>query len=140
MRGPKSFRTFYDLGLRPFLYGNAGFRRSQVNTNNFAHVQYLLLIYCSARSAGPSPVSQLRSTTSVNAQRDYEAHSFRLYKNGLRGLQASEQLQFLRFNRIPCGEIIKMIVSASYRTDIPSFYRTWFMNQFAIGNCKAINP
>jgi len=33
-----------------------------------------------------------------------------------------------------------MIVSASYRTDIPAFYGTWFLNRFRAGWAKAINP
>ncbi|CCG41037.1 DUF1848 domain-containing protein [Magnetospirillum molischianum] len=33
-----------------------------------------------------------------------------------------------------------MIVSASYRTDIPAFYGRWFLNRFRAGWVKAINP
>lgn len=33
-----------------------------------------------------------------------------------------------------------MIVSASYRTDIPTFYGEWFMNRLDAGYCKVINP
>lgn len=33
-----------------------------------------------------------------------------------------------------------MIVSASYRTDIPAFYGRWFMNRFAAGFCRVANP
>ncbi|OAN50265.1 DNA repair photolyase [Paramagnetospirillum marisnigri] len=33
-----------------------------------------------------------------------------------------------------------MIVSASYRTDIPAFYGGWFMNRFRAGWAKAVNP
>jgi hypothetical protein len=33
-----------------------------------------------------------------------------------------------------------MIVSASYRTDIPAFYGTWFMNRLAAGYCRVANP
>lgn len=33
-----------------------------------------------------------------------------------------------------------MIVSASYRTDIPAFYAKWFENRFRDGFCMAINP
>jgi hypothetical protein len=33
-----------------------------------------------------------------------------------------------------------MIISASYRTDIPAFYGDWFMNRLRAGYCKVINP
>jgi hypothetical protein len=33
-----------------------------------------------------------------------------------------------------------MIISASYRTDIPTFYGDWFINRLYAGYCKAINP
>lgn len=33
-----------------------------------------------------------------------------------------------------------MIVSASYRTDIPAFYAAWFMNRFRAGYAKVVNP
>jgi hypothetical protein len=33
-----------------------------------------------------------------------------------------------------------MIISASYRTDIPAFYGPWFMNRLRAGHCKAVNP
>lgn len=33
-----------------------------------------------------------------------------------------------------------MIISASYRTDIPAFYGEWFSNRLRAGYCKAINP
>jgi len=33
-----------------------------------------------------------------------------------------------------------MIVSASYRTDIPAFYGTWFSNRLAAGFCRTVNP
>jgi len=33
-----------------------------------------------------------------------------------------------------------MIVSASYRTDIPAFYGEWFMNRLRAGYCKVFNP
>ncbi|MBI2235754.1 MAG: DUF1848 domain-containing protein [Magnetospirillum sp.] len=33
-----------------------------------------------------------------------------------------------------------MIVSASYRTDIPAFYATWFVNRFRAGFAKVVNP
>ena len=33
-----------------------------------------------------------------------------------------------------------MIVSASYRTDIPAFYGDWFMRRLDAGFCRAVNP
>lgn len=33
-----------------------------------------------------------------------------------------------------------MILSASYRTDIPAFYSRWFMNRLRAGYCKVRNP
>jgi hypothetical protein len=33
-----------------------------------------------------------------------------------------------------------MIVSASYRTDIPAFYSTWFLRRLAEGSCRVRNP
>ncbi len=33
-----------------------------------------------------------------------------------------------------------MIISASYRTDIPTFYGDWFINRLRAGYCKSINP
>jgi DNA repair photolyase len=33
-----------------------------------------------------------------------------------------------------------MIVSASYRTDIPAFYGKWFMNRLEAGSCQVKNP
>ena len=33
-----------------------------------------------------------------------------------------------------------MIVSASYRTDIPAFYAGWFMNRLRAGYCRVANP
>ena len=33
-----------------------------------------------------------------------------------------------------------MIISASYKTDIPTFYGEWFMNRLQAGYCKMINP
>lgn len=33
-----------------------------------------------------------------------------------------------------------MIISASYKTDIPTFYGEWFMNRLRAGYCKTINP
>ena len=33
-----------------------------------------------------------------------------------------------------------MIISASYKTDIPTFYGDWFMNRLRAGYCKIINP
>lgn len=34
----------------------------------------------------------------------------------------------------------KMIISASYKTDIPTFYGEWFMNRLRAGYCKMVNP
>src|SRR6266516_251907 len=33
-----------------------------------------------------------------------------------------------------------MIISASYKTDIPTFYGEWFMNRLRAGTCKMVNP
>jgi hypothetical protein len=33
-----------------------------------------------------------------------------------------------------------MIISASYRTDIPAFYGQWFMNRLRTGYCMMTNP
>lgn len=33
-----------------------------------------------------------------------------------------------------------MIISASYKTDIPAFYGRWFMNRLRAGYCKMVNP
>ncbi len=33
-----------------------------------------------------------------------------------------------------------MIISASYRTDIPTFYGEWFLNRLKAGYCKTVNP
>lgn len=33
-----------------------------------------------------------------------------------------------------------MIVSASYKTDIPAFYGAWFMNRLKAGYCRMVNP
>lgn len=33
-----------------------------------------------------------------------------------------------------------MIISASYRTDIPAFYGKWFLNRLRVGYCKRVNP
>ena len=33
-----------------------------------------------------------------------------------------------------------MIISASYKTDIPAFYGSWFMNRLCAGYCKITNP
>lgn len=33
-----------------------------------------------------------------------------------------------------------MIISASYKTDIPAFYGEWFMNRLSAGFCKLLNP
>lgn len=33
-----------------------------------------------------------------------------------------------------------MIISASYRTDIPAFYGDWFLRRVAEGRCRTVNP
>jgi hypothetical protein len=33
-----------------------------------------------------------------------------------------------------------MIISASYKTDIPTFYGEWFLNRLRAGYCRAVNP
>lgn len=33
-----------------------------------------------------------------------------------------------------------MIISASYKTDIPAFYPAWFLRRLAAGYCRSINP
>lgn len=33
-----------------------------------------------------------------------------------------------------------MIVSASYKTDIPALYGRWFMNRLSAGSCRVVNP
>lgn len=33
-----------------------------------------------------------------------------------------------------------MIISASYKTDIPAFYGEWFRNRLRVGYCRMINP
>lgn len=33
-----------------------------------------------------------------------------------------------------------MIISASYKTDIPTFYGDWFINRLRAGYCKTVNP
>jgi len=33
-----------------------------------------------------------------------------------------------------------MIISASYKTDIPAFYGDWFINRLKAGYCKMVNP
>ena len=33
-----------------------------------------------------------------------------------------------------------MIVSASYRSDIPAFYGAWFLNRLEAGFCRVVNP
>jgi hypothetical protein len=33
-----------------------------------------------------------------------------------------------------------MIISASYKTDIPTFYGEWFANRLQAGYCKVVNP
>jgi len=36
--------------------------------------------------------------------------------------------------------ILRVIVSASYRTDIPAFYADWFMRRLAAEHCRVSNP
>jgi hypothetical protein len=36
--------------------------------------------------------------------------------------------------------VTKMIISASYKTDIPAFYGDWFEKRLEAGYCKVINP
>jgi hypothetical protein len=38
------------------------------------------------------------------------------------------------------GEETLMIVSASYKTDIPAFYGEWFMGRLEAGHCRVANP
>ena len=33
-----------------------------------------------------------------------------------------------------------MIISASYKTDIPAFYGAWFLNRLGAGSCRMVNP
>jgi len=33
-----------------------------------------------------------------------------------------------------------MLISASYKTDIPAFYGEWFINRLLAGYCKMVNP
>jgi hypothetical protein len=33
-----------------------------------------------------------------------------------------------------------VIISASYKTDIPAFYGEWFLNRLRAGSCKMVNP
>ncbi|MDH3699927.1 MAG: DUF1848 domain-containing protein [Alphaproteobacteria bacterium] len=33
-----------------------------------------------------------------------------------------------------------MIISASYKTDIPAFYSAWFLRRLAAGQCRMVNP
>src|SRR5947209_617045 len=51
-----------------------------------------------------------------------------------RGLQRAEPLGFA--DRRP----VRVIVSASYRTDIPAFYPAWFMTRLRAGFCAVANP
>ena len=40
-----------------------------------------------------------------------------------------------------CGhKAVDMIISASYKTDIPTFYGEWFQNRLAAGYCMMVNP
>ena len=36
--------------------------------------------------------------------------------------------------------VLRVIVSASYRTDIPAFYADWFVRRLAAGYCRVSNP
>jgi hypothetical protein len=38
------------------------------------------------------------------------------------------------------GERVRVIVSASYRTDIPAFYARWFLARLHAGSCRVANP
>jgi hypothetical protein len=40
----------------------------------------------------------------------------------------------------PLGEPCPVIVSASYRTDIPAFYAGWFLQRLRAGYCRVANP
>ena len=33
-----------------------------------------------------------------------------------------------------------LIISASYKTDIPAFYGKWFLNRLEAGFCRMVNP
>lgn len=33
-----------------------------------------------------------------------------------------------------------MIISASYKSDIPAFYGEWIINRLRAGHCKMVNP
>ena len=37
----------------------------------------------------------------------------------------------------PC---VLMIISASYKTDIPAFYGDWFITRLRLGHCRMRNP
>jgi hypothetical protein len=45
-----------------------------------------------------------------------------------------------RPGRVRLGKSKGMIVSASYKTDIPAFYGRWFINRLRAGFCCAVNP
>ncbi|MFQ5973546.1 MAG: DUF1848 family protein, partial [Alphaproteobacteria bacterium] len=36
--------------------------------------------------------------------------------------------------------VAAVIISASYKTDIPAFYGRWFMNRVRAGGCRMVNP
>lgn len=38
------------------------------------------------------------------------------------------------------GHSVPIIISASYKTDIPAFYGDWFMNRLEAGFCRMVNP
>jgi hypothetical protein len=35
---------------------------------------------------------------------------------------------------------VRVIVSASYRADIPAFYAPWFLARLRAGCCRVVNP
>ena len=37
-------------------------------------------------------------------------------------------------------QIVTMIISASYRSDIPAFYGAWFLKRLESGFCRVVNP
>jgi len=41
-------------------------------------------------------------------------------------------------SRMPEGKSV--IISASYKTDIPTFYSEWFRKRLNAGYCKMVNP
>ncbi len=47
---------------------------------------------------------------------------------------------FFRGRIRPSRTVESMIISASYKTDIPAFYGEWFINRLRAGYCKVVNP